>query len=444
MAGAKHARSWHSHHYCRENGEDRGCAFTNMCLDWDARFVYYASPDSTHQRAVPPKVNLVPDTVWKLRTEFGWDSVGPLSLKAQWGKTFNFSIHNTHPPSDFQQLPEDNATSVIAAINYGQINIGHALADSVWPVAKVLWMLKDVVGFLEPGTRTRVLLARRCPEYNGKSTCGPQLKAWQMISSLPVVYSDELNGTCFSRLVVGSSHANYIRDVNYPHFRYMPPQPPEGVLGFYTQLARHAQGWKPNLPVVTMEYSAQQKPQLVIAHKPNRRHWMTNESEVIEHLERQFPQLSIKLTDFAGTTAVEELAIMQATSIYITSMGGGSFNTALLPERACAVFLIPCMPWKGASNGVLCQQIKNEMKLWHSATYLSVLSYEHDHARDMQKMMDANHTESAKWPGYDWAYKVNVTRLSALVQTCIDSVIWRRLWRVSPTDTRFTVPHTGR
>ena len=90
------------------------------------------------------------------------------------------------------------------------------------------------------------------------------------------------------------------------------------------------------------------------------------------------------------------------------------------------------------------QQIKNEMKLWHSATYLSVLSYEHDHARDMQKMMDANHTESAKWPGYDWAYKVNVTRLSSLVQTCIDSVVWRRLWRVSPTDTRFTVPHTGR
>ena len=56
VAGAKHARSWHSHHYCRENGVDRGCAFTNMCLDWGLRFVYYGSPDGTYQRAVPQRL----------------------------------------------------------------------------------------------------------------------------------------------------------------------------------------------------------------------------------------------------------------------------------------------------------------------------------------------------------------------------------------------------
>ena len=452
--GAKHTRSWHSRYECRAEETDRGCAFFNMCLDWDARFAFYESPHSIQHGSLPRDVNLIPDVIWNYKSA---GLYAAQQIRDRWGRTFNFSVHHTPPLPGFRRLPHDNVTTVIAAVNAGNPSIGHALADSVWPVIRVLLLLKDTVPLLEEGTRTQVVLSTRSCGAEDMSTgfrCEGELKAWQSISSAPIRYADELNGTCFARLVVGSSHHTYIRDANYANvkgfgpLKYTPPQPHKGVLHFFQQLCRRTLALStPSLAPVTIQASVQRRRQLVISHKGNQRHWISNEHELLEYLQGRYSEMNVRLIDFASLTAIEEIASMQATSVYITSMGGGSFNTAWLPDNACVIFAIPCMPIFSPlrnSSTALCQQIKNEMKVWKSAKYLSVLSYEHDDPRDMEEKLGSQKDRS-KWPGVDWAYRVNVTRMSALVQTCMESTT--RLWSVRP-ETRITLsikpPRAGR
>ena len=77
------------------------------------------------------------------------------------------------------------------------------------------------------------------------------------------------------------------------------------------------------------------------------------------------------------TNPVDEAYAMSNATIFITPMGGGSFDANIMQDNAVVIFTEPCSNQDGKS---ICSPIPNEVALWNPVTHIHKLYYRHTKA----------------------------------------------------------------
>ena len=136
-----------------------------------------------------------------------------------------------------------------------------------------------------------------------------------------------MNNHCFSKLIVGTSKNAFIMGAGHPD---------PGLLRVHRDVVFHA------LSIPHVQPAERSKINIVIRHK-TKRHAILNEQALADHLsDRYNPRVYVKVLDFETLSPEEEVYAMSNATIFITPMGGGSFDANLMQDNAVVIFTEPC------------------------------------------------------------------------------------------------------
>ena len=302
-------------------------------------------------------------------------------------------IMNGSIPESYTMAPADSI-HIISANQYLE-NIGHELADGVWPIFNTM---------LE--TRMLALDNQLVFLDNARKSFGVH----ESLSQRPIKYvSDFPDQVCFPWAIAGTggrglpspslpSLFSWSLMQDFVFKRYDLPFSALSVLG-----------------AVDGDKRAAEDLHIVVRHKPDS-HSFTNYDDIMLELKRCYPSAKLSLLKPEALSFAEEVRVLASASVYITPGGGGSFTAPFLPRNAVLIIGAACWPGQTpghacqspSATGVCCFQV--ERHVWSNWQYLHVSYY--NFAGPASAIVRSN---SCCFEELLWNYPVNMTELGALI-----------------------------
>jgi hypothetical protein len=338
--------------------EKRSCVFRNLC--WSgSEFVYFRDPvhplPFEHSNAAgglfaPPAPLLAYGQKFDKDDERNW---------------LHLTVADGPIPASYRMATgagADGEPTVHVLVGASWLdNIGHELADSVWPAFGTL-------------LDTRMLALD-----NQVVIVGEPLKSFGSHAGLsqrpPMSLAGVPPQTCFPWAVAGNGGRGL-------------PSPPlpslfswAAMQSFVFQrygLAHSALGAATSTSEAAVDNGGQLH--IVIRLKTSR-HTFTNYDELVAGLQRCYPSASVSLFIPGTLSFEEELRLLARAAVYITPGGGGSFTAPFLSRNAVLVLGAACWPAAAAAcqaptlEGACCVQI--ERHVWSNWQYIhtEILTY---------------------------------------------------------------------
>ena len=112
--------------------------------------------------------------------------------------------------------------------------------------------------------------------------------------------------------------------------------PTSGLLRVQRDLVFHSQG------IPHLSPSQRKKLTIIVRHK-EKRHSIMNEEPLAAFLRARYAGVEVNVVDFKSlANPVDEAYAMSNATIFITPMGGGSFDANLMQDNAVVIFTEPC------------------------------------------------------------------------------------------------------
>lgn len=373
--------------------EKRSCVFRNLC--WSGNeFVYYRDPAhpipfeySNTAGAVfaPPAPLLATGQKVAVSESREW-----LQLAVVDGP-----IPDAYVFADAAAAADAPVHILVTASYYD--NIGHELADSVWPAFGTMLETRML------GLDNQVVLIGAPQVYYG---------AHETLSRRPVIHMGDVPAqTCFAWTIAGNggrglpspplpSLQSWSLMHDFAYGRYGWPRAAAGAAARLSSgSARRAQG---------------EKLHIVVRYKPER-HSFTNYDALMASLAAHYPSANITLLKPEELDFAAELQILSQASVYITPGGGGAFTAAYLPRNAVVIFAAACWPSAAEAcaaptpSGVCCFQV--ERHIWSNWQYLHAAYYNYVGAAGDMVRQEGGGFEPLKWN-----YPVAIDELLKMVQ----------------------------
>jgi hypothetical protein len=94
-----------------------------------------------------------------------------------------------------------------------------------------------------------------------------------------------------------------------------------------------------------------------------------NEEPLAAFLRARYAGVEVNVVDFKSlTNPVDEAYAMSNATIFITPMGGGSFDANIMQDNAVVIFTAPCA--NGGGGKVNCFVIPREVSTWNHVTHI--------------------------------------------------------------------------
>ena len=94
-----------------------------------------------------------------------------------------------------------------------------------------------------------------------------------------------------------------------------------------------------------------------------------NEEPLAAFLRARYAGVEVNVVDFKSlTNPLDEAYAMSNATIFITPMGGGSFDANIMQDNAVVIFTAPCA--NGGGGKVNCDVIPREVSTWNHVTHI--------------------------------------------------------------------------
>ena len=318
--------------------EKRSCVFRNLC--WNGgEFVYFRDPahplpfeysNAAGPQFAPPSPLL---------------ALGQMLDKYEYRDWISLSMVDGPIPASYSMADgvgaDGEPTVHLLVASSSMNNIGHELADSVWPAFGTLLETRMLA------LDNQVVVMEKGAEPYG---------SFASLSQRPPVKLGAIPAqTCFPWAVAGNGGRGLPSPPLPSLFSWSAMQSfvfqryglPHGALEVPVRAHAAAAAAAARVPA---DASPADGLRIVIRHKTGR-HTFTNFDELVGELRRCYPSADVALVDPETLSFEEELRLIANATVYITPGGGGSFTAPFLSRNAILIIAAACWPGTAAGLG---------------------------------------------------------------------------------------------
>jgi hypothetical protein len=382
-----------------DSQKDRVCLFSQLCLT-GSKFVYFQNPSRRLTWEVveegpvqkTPRANIVARMVTDPIQGYFPVEENTISVEIRTGPIpGNFARHGGGVFSDPLRANESDRPPPLVMLLHHSLagNMGHLLADCVWPA------LKGLQRFTAFPRELAVLMtntARTCDNPAPPDTpaaCYRRRRAFiEVITPFPIRNRrDVAESVCFDRVLVGSGNDGLLPGRSPPH----------GLIKLWRDQVYHTLRIRHAHPRDLLE-----APLLIVSRK-DKQHAILNSAELVAALQVRYPKAVVKEADFRSMEPPNEVLLVSNATVLVTPCGGMSFASTYMQDGAAAIFTAACHP---CGHKACCMHMESYM--WYSMSHVHRLYY---HFRGPAS--DLVNEASGEYA--DFSYRVNLDEMFALV-----------------------------